>query len=74
MTTNLYISLYSHDRKVHIGEQNHQNQKLSAGSDMDSKRNFFFSLLNVQSRGRGVGPKFDTMSKVKQFCKNSVAP
>ena len=26
----------SHDREVHIGEQNHQNQKLSAGSDMDS--------------------------------------
>ena len=26
----------SHDREVHIGEQSHQNQKLSAGFDMDS--------------------------------------
>ena len=25
----------SHDKEVHINEQNHQNQKLSAGSDMD---------------------------------------
>ena len=25
----------SHDKEVNIGEQNHQNQKLSAGSDMD---------------------------------------
>ena len=26
----------SHDRDVHMGEQNHQKLKLSAGSDMDS--------------------------------------
>ena len=25
--------------EVHIGEQNHQNQKLSAGFDMDFKAN-----------------------------------
>ena len=34
-----YIFVYftcSHDREVHIGEQSHQNQKLSAGFDMDS--------------------------------------
>ena len=30
----VYFTL-SHDKEVHISEQNHQNQKLSAGSDMD---------------------------------------
>ena len=33
----------SHDREFHIGEQNHQNQKISVCSDMDFKPhlNFF---------------------------------
>ena len=37
-----YLFVYftcSNDKEVHIGEQNPKNQKLSAGSDMDSKAN-----------------------------------
>ena len=41
MTTNLYI-LLSRDKEVHIGEQNDQNQKLSADSDMDFKADLKF--------------------------------
>ena len=32
----------SHDKEVNIGEQNHQNQKLSAGANMDFKPDFYF--------------------------------
>ena len=32
----------SHDREVHIGEQNQQNYKLSEGSDMDFKADLNF--------------------------------
>ena len=35
---------------------------------------FIFSLLNVQSRGRGGGPVLRTMSEVYQFSLKSVAP
>ena len=33
---------YLYDKEVNIGEQNHQNLKLSVGSDMDFKANFHF--------------------------------
>ena len=45
----------SHDNDISIGEQNHQNKKLSAGFDMDFKPNFLSSLVNVQSKGMGLG-------------------
>ena len=51
----------SHDREVHIGEQNQQDHKLSEGSDMDFKADLIFLLLNVPSRGRGGRPKLRTM-------------
>ena len=43
----------SHDREVHIGEQNHQNQKLSAGSDMDSQPDFYFFTFECPRQGEG---------------------
>ena len=31
-----------HDKEVNIGKENHQNQKCSAGSDMDCKLKLIF--------------------------------
>ena len=64
----------SHDKEVNIGEQNHQSQILSAGSDMDFKLNFKknSSLLNVQRRGRvpnfGKSPRFIIFSSSQECC------
>ena len=35
----------SHDWEVYVVEQNHQNQKLSAGNDIDFLPDFYFFTL-----------------------------
>ena len=64
----------SHDWEFHIGEQNHQNQKLSAGADMDFKADLIGSLLNVRSRERVGGRDLRTISTVYQIFLKSFAP
>ena len=60
-----------HDKEVHIGEQNHQKQKLLVGSDMHSQHNFnfFLSLFNVQ--GIGGVPNLGHCQKFISFFKVS---
>ena len=62
----LYFS-FLQDKEVNMGEQNHQNQKLSAGSDMDLKPPFYLFILNVRSRGRVGGGGVETLEKVPFF-------
>ena len=38
----------SHNKEVNIGEQNHQNQQLSGGFDMDYKSNSYCFTLKVK--------------------------
>ena len=47
------------DEEVNVGNQNHNNQILSAGSDMDLKPDFYLSNYECSKQGEGkVGPKF----------------
>ena len=66
----------SHFNEVNIGEQNHQNQKLSAGFDKDFRPDFYFYFFfNVRSRGTGGGvPNFGQCFKVYQFFSKDCRP